>query len=63
MPTASETRSPCLHTIKGHSVDVWVMACSPDGKTLASGSEDHTVKLWDAGLGKALQTLKGHLDE
>jgi WD40 repeat protein len=36
---------------------------SPDGKTLASGSLDKTVKLWDVGTGKELNTLKGHLDE
>ena len=27
-----------------------------------SGSEDKTVRLWDAVTGAALQTLKGHLD-
>jgi WD40 repeat protein len=36
---------------------------SPDGKTLASASWDKTVKVWDAGSGKALQTLKGHSDQ
>ena len=33
---------------------------SPDGKTLASGSFDKTVRLWDVATGKTLRTLKGH---
>ncbi|KAF2686545.1 hypothetical protein K458DRAFT_415891 [Lentithecium fluviatile CBS 122367] len=42
------------------SASVMAVAFSPNGKTLASASGDGTVKLWDAGSGKALQTLKGH---
>ncbi|MCC5650628.1 hypothetical protein LC609_12420 [Nostoc sp. XA013] len=33
---------------------------SPDGKTLASGSGDNTIKLWDVTTGKAIKTLTGH---
>jgi WD40 repeat protein len=39
---------------------VYSVAFSREGKTLASGSDDSTVKLWDAASGAVLQTLKGH---
>ncbi|KAF5860979.1 hypothetical protein ETB97_000889, partial [Aspergillus alliaceus] len=33
---------------------------SPDGKQLASGSHDNTIKLWDPTTGELRQTLEGH---
>ena len=40
------------------SVQPW----SPDGKRIASGSNDKTVQVWDASNGRHLVTYTGHTD-
>ena len=50
-----------LATLKGHTNAVSSVAFAPDGKTLGTGSDDRTVKLWDITTGKDLATLKGHI--
>lgn len=49
-----------VRTLQGHSGSVIAVAFSPGGKTLASGSKDRSIKLWDAQSGKLLRTLTGH---
>ena len=49
-------------SLEGHTYVVWSVAFSPDGKTLASGSRDGSIKLWDVTSGKNIATLKGHAD-
>lgn len=43
-----------------HQERVWAIAFSPDGQTLASCSEDQTIKLWDWKTGQCLKTFTGH---
>jgi WD40 repeat protein len=49
-----------LQTLEGHTDSVTSVAFSPDGKQIVSGSDDTTIKLWDAVTGAVLQTLEGH---
>ena len=46
--------------LKGHTDSVNTVAFSPDSTTLASGSSDGTVKLWDASRREFLATLEAH---
>jgi WD40 repeat protein len=47
-------------TLTGHSDEVFSVAYSPDGRYLASGSIDQTIKIWEVATGKELRTLTGH---
>jgi len=51
---------PELVVQTGHSSDISSIAFSPNGKIVASGSFDNTIKLWDKETGKELRTLYGH---
>ncbi|MEH1993302.1 AAA-like domain-containing protein [Nostoc sp.] len=46
--------------LEGHSSVVSSVVFSPDGKTLASASDDSTIKLWNRDTGKEITTLSGH---
>lgn len=44
-------------TLKGHTSLVYCVAISPDGSTIASGSYDKSIKIWDTFTGILLRTL------
>lgn len=49
-------------TLRGHQGWVPCVAFAPNGKTLATGGQDHTVRLWDVATGKETAVLRGHTD-
>jgi WD40 repeat protein len=51
-----------VRTLTGHTDWVNSVAFSPDGRLLASGSSDRTIKLWDVATGREVRTLSGHTD-
>jgi WD40 repeat protein len=46
--------------LNGHRNSVTTLAFSPDGRWLASGSWDKTIKIWDVDAGREVQALAGH---
>ena len=47
-------------TLRGHSAGISSLSFAPDGRTLASGSNDATIRLWDVVALREKSRLTGH---
>lgn len=59
----SQSEGYKLETViqRGHRAAVRSVAYSPDGKFIATGSRDNSVKLWEIASGREIRTFLGHL--
>ncbi len=55
--------SPEIATFTGGSGPVDTVAFSPDGKTLVTGDNDGTIRLWDAATGRQIRSLPNSAEE
>jgi len=49
-----------LNVLEGHTDWVRSVAFSNDGRQIVSGSDDKSVRVWDASTGEVLNVLEGH---
>ncbi|VXD21833.1 Serine/Threonine protein kinase with WD40 repeats [Planktothrix serta PCC 8927] len=62
-PQVSWENPTLVATLTGHSIWVTSVAFSPDSRTLASGSKDKTIKLWDVQSQQEIATLAVHSND
>jgi WD40 repeat protein len=55
-------KSVIRYTYTGHAGHVQGIAWSPDGNSIASAGEDHTIQIWNPKDGTLLQICRGHSD-
>src|SRR5262245_49892291 len=60
LSTRALAQKPELVVQTGHTTSINTVVLSPDGKLLASGSSDASVKLWEVSTGRELRTMLGH---
>lgn len=61
LSVASASTAPEI--LRGHTNAVSSIDVSSDGRLIASGSIDHSVRLWETQIGKTVRILNGHKTE
>ncbi|KAL5606417.1 uncharacterized protein BROUX77_003610 [Berkeleyomyces rouxiae] len=59
-PRPRDKWDQCQQVLEGHKSSVDMVAVSPNGSLVASGSGDATVRLWRCDDGVCVQELRGH---
>jgi WD40 repeat protein len=59
-PVPGSPDRPELIPQTGHNASVNSVVFSPDGRWIASGSEDNTIDIWEVSTGQQLRTLTAH---
>ena len=60
----STAKAKALDSIlSGHTDPIYAVAFTADSQRVVTGSDDHTLRLWQVSDGKLLATLTGHTDK
>jgi platelet-activating factor acetylhydrolase IB subunit alpha len=59
-PTTWLPKAPARHTLESHRDTINCVAFHPIFSSVASGSDDCTIKIWDWEMGESERTIKGH---
>lgn len=55
-----ENKIPLAALLEGHTGPIWSAAFAPDGQTIATASDDGTIRLWESSTGRSKAVLTGH---
>jgi hypothetical protein len=60
LPSEAPPNTAPLAVLEGNAGPVWTLAFTPDGKTMAVGADDGSVKIWDVARREVRLTLPAH---
>lgn len=62
-PAQNQTPQPvCIRSFRGHTRGLACVQLYDDMRTIISGGNDNTIRMWDAASGRCTRVLEGHRD-